>query len=147
MSYPNLSEMFQRFNAEYFDGVLPDIPVQYNSRKTKNLFGMYSYRLRSVPDPNGVPIQKTDPLYGFTLTLKPFKREVTGQRIQVYRKAVEHGVVAQTLFHEMTHYYLHFRGLPNGHTPLFKAYMSHFLGKQVKNRFVQRENQVKSEEK
>jgi len=112
----NLTTMFDQFNVEYFEGALPTIPIILETRKTKNRFGMYSYRYQRQEGVSTI---------------------IYNRRIQVYTKAVEREVVPQVLFHEMLHYYLHFKGVNHGHTPLFKRYMSKFLGKHVSNRYIQ----------
>jgi predicted SprT family Zn-dependent metalloprotease len=115
MTYADVKNLFNQFNTEFFHGVLPAIEIKLEKRKTSRLYGQYRWTRR----------------FG-----------VESKKIRIFPIAIESGNAEETLYHEMVHYYLHYSGRPCGHTSMFKAMMSKFLGKQVKNRFIQKTKQV-----
>lgn len=81
-----LIEKFNKYNIEYFDGVLPSIKIVIN--RTKNIFGQYRYYRSSNEQPE-----------------KPICIAIS----KYYdRSELE---IDTTLIHEMIHYYISFMGM------------------------------------
>lgn len=122
MTYADVKDLFTKYNSEFFNGELPAIEIKLEKRKTSRLLGQYRY--------------------------KAMRNWMTGEtkiltrKIRIFPIAIESGNAEETLYHEMAHYYLHHKGLPSGHTPMFKALMSKFMGRRVTNRFIQKTKQV-----
>lgn len=111
MTKADIQAMFDNYNREFFGGELPAIEIRLEKRKTSRVLGQY----RKVIKRNFVTGEVT----------------VLSKCIRIFPLAVASGL-EETLFHEMTHYFLDFKNWKHGHTPMFKAIMSRFLGKQVR---------------
>ena len=122
MTKIEITSLFNQFNTEFFGGILPAIEIKLEKRKTARLYGQYRW------------MRRRNWLTG--------ENSITSRMIRIFPIAIESGNTEETLYHEMAHYYLHHRGLPSGHTPMFKALMSKFLGKRVTNRFIQKTKQI-----
>lgn len=122
MTYADVKGMFDKFNGEFFNGELPAIEIKLEKRKTARLFGQYRWSGRR----NFITGEST----------------TVSRKIRIFPIAIESGNLEETLYHEMAHYYLHHKGLPNGHNSMFKALMSKFMGRRVTNRFIQKTKQA-----
>jgi len=111
MTQTDIKSLYNDYNSEFFNSALPDITIKLETRKTTRIYGQYRASKR----------------WG-----------IVKRMIRIFPIAITSGNVEETLFHEMTHYYLHYTGKPCGHTKTFKAIMSKFLGHTVKNRYVQK---------
>lgn len=112
MTHKEIAGLFQEYNGKYFGGTLPEITIKMSSRRTSRSLGKYYCAIRR------------DLLTGEQTILRRF--------IMIYPLAMLNNV-RETLFHEMTHYYLHHRGLPYGHNRLFKTIMARWNADQARS--------------
>ena len=102
---PYIQRKFQEYNALYFDGSLPEIPVRLSN--AKGFLGKVSFR------------KERQGLFG--------KTKNTGFVLRINTRIdLPEEVVEDTILHEMIHYYIAFHQLPDtsSHGTLFRQMMA-----------------------